>query len=127
VSAIADDGIARFVRYWALRREGRRFPSRASLDSVEFDYVLGDVAPIEAQRPPAGAGLGWRFRYRLIGTNLVMRDGSDLTGKTLEDLPEPEYREQIRATRTAVCENGEPAHRLRETCGSTIESAAMRP
>ena len=43
-----------------------------------------------------------------------MRDGYDLTGKTQEDLPGPEYREQIRATWTVVCETGEPTHRLRD-------------
>ena len=34
--------------------------------------------------------------------------------KTLEDLPEPEYRERIRATWTDVCETGIPAHHVRE-------------
>jgi hypothetical protein len=114
VSVISDDGIIRFVRYWLAKREGRRFPSRASIDPLEFDYVLGDVALIDAQRLPPGAPLRWQFRYRLVGTNLVMRDGYDLTGKTLEDLPEPEYREQIRETWTKVCETGEPVHRLRD-------------
>ncbi|MGE5202974.1 MAG: PAS domain-containing protein [Acidobacteriota bacterium] len=113
MTVIVDDRIRRFFGYWLEKREGRKIPSRASIDPLEFGYVLGDVALIDAKRETAGAAR-WRFRYRLVGTNIVTHDGYDLTGKTLEDLPEPEYREQIRATWTAVCETGEPAHRLRD-------------
>jgi PAS fold len=40
---------------------------------------------------------------------------SSATGiKTLEDLPEPEYRERVRQTWLEVCESGKPAHGIRE-------------
>lgn len=76
--------------------------------------MLGDVALVDARRPSPGAPARWNFRFRLVGTNLVMRDGYDLTGKSLDELPEPEYREQLRETWTLVCETGEPAHRKRD-------------
>lgn len=112
--AISDERIRRFFRYWLDKRGERRYPARASLDPVDFPYVLGDVAVIEAERSRVGSPWPWSFRYRLVGTKIVERDGYDLTRKTLDDLPEPQYRERIRATWIAVCETGIPAHHVRE-------------
>jgi hypothetical protein len=112
--AIADEGIRRFYRYWLGKRGDRRYPPRAALDPLDFTAVLGDVVLIDARRSEPGSRWPWSFRYRLVGTNVVARDGYDLTRKTLEDLPEPEYRERIRATWTDVCETGIAAHHVRE-------------
>lgn len=114
IERIADSDIRRFAEYWESKRAGRKYPSRAALDPLEFRYVLGNVVIIEAQRPAAGSGGSWQYRYRLIGANVVARDGYDLTNKTLEDLPEPEYRERVRATWTEVSETGIWAHHVRE-------------
>ena len=113
-SLILDPDIRRFVAYCRSKRGGARYPARAALDPLDFRYVLGDVVIIEVRRAPAGSERPWNFRYRLIGANVVQRDGYDLTNKTLEDLPEPEYRERVRATWTEVCETGAPAHHVRE-------------
>ena len=110
---IVDPQIRRFVAYWRDKRGGASYPPRAVLDPLDFRYVLGDVVIIDANRPRAVGG-AWQFRYRLIGENVVDRDGYNLTNKTLEDLPEPEYRERIRTTWTEVCQTGAPAHHLRE-------------
>lgn len=111
---IHDPDIRRFVEYWLSKRGGHSYPSRAALDPLEFRYVLGNVVIIEAQPPPAGSGERWRYRYRLIGANIVARDGYDLTNKTLEDMPDPEYRERVRTTWTDVCKTGIWAHHTRE-------------
>lgn len=58
-----------------------------------FAMYSGDVVIIEARRAPPPGPQHWWFRYRLIGANVVARDGYNLTNKTLEDLPEPEYRD----------------------------------
>ena len=112
-SRIVDPEIRRFVDYWEEKRGGAGYPARAALDPLDFKYVLGDVVLIEVRGPDAEDAQRWRFRYRLIGSNVVARDGYDLTGKTLDELPEPEYRECIRTTWTAVCETGRPAHFVR--------------
>jgi hypothetical protein len=111
---IVGPGIRRFVEYWREKRGGAEFPARADLDPIDFRYVLGDVVLIRVSRAPAGSRWPWEFHYRLIGTNLVERDGYDLTNKTLEDLPEPEYRERVRASFTEVCDTRAPIHRIRE-------------
>lgn len=112
--AIADEKIRRFFQYWLERRGDRKYPARADLDPVDFPYVLGDVVMVDAVRCPPGSHWPWTFRYRLVGTKIVQRDGYDLTGRTLDDLPEPEYRERVRETWTEACETGMPVHRVRE-------------
>jgi hypothetical protein len=111
---IADPQIRRFVEYWQGKRGAARYPARAALDPIEFRYVLGDVVIIAAKRAAPGSQFPWAFRYRLIGANVVARDGYDLTNKSLDDLPEPEYRERVRTTWTAVCDSGVPAHHIRD-------------
>jgi hypothetical protein len=112
--AIADERIRRFFQYWLDKRGDRRYPARADLDPVDFPYILGDVAIVDVLRCPPGSRWPLAFRHRLVGTKIVLRDGYDLTGKPLDDLPEPEYRERVRATWIEVCETGVPAHRVRE-------------
>jgi hypothetical protein len=111
---ILDPKIRRFVEYWRGKRGAGEFPARADLDPIDFRYVLGDVALINASRAPVGSRWPWEFHYRLIGAALVERDGYDLTNKPLDALPEPEYRERVRASFIEVCETRTPIHRIRE-------------
>lgn len=111
---IVDPEIRRFVAYWRGKRGAAKYPARAALDPSEFRYVLGDVVLVEARRAPPESAPPWRFRYRLIGSNIVARDGYDLTNKTLDEMPEPEYRERVRKTWTKVCETGIAAHYVRD-------------
>jgi len=111
---IVDPLIRRFVEYWRSMRGGAVYPSREAIDPLDFRYVLGDVVLIDAQRAPVGSQHPWSFRYRLIGANIVERDGYDLTNKTIDDLPEPQYRERIRETWLDVCETGVPVYYVRE-------------
>lgn len=60
-------------------------PARSDLDPLEFRYVLGDVVICDVNYDPM------RFFCRLHGTNLVERDGFDLTGKWLHERPAGEY------------------------------------
>jgi hypothetical protein len=111
---IADPEIRRFVAYWREKRGGAEFPARADLDPIDFRYVLGDVVLIRVSHAPPGSRWPWEFHYRLVGANLVERDGYDLTNKSLDELPEPEYRERVRASFIEVCETRAPIHRIRE-------------
>jgi hypothetical protein len=111
---IVDPEIRRFIAYWRGKCGAAEFPARADLDPIDFRYVLGDVALIQASRTPAGSHWPWEFHYRLVGAGLVERDGYDLTNKSLDALPEPEYRERVRASFIEVCETRAPIHRIRE-------------
>jgi hypothetical protein len=72
--------------YWDKCRQGREFPSRRDLDPVEFWFALGYVSLIDVLHAPL------RFRYRLVGTNLTDNLGYEMTGRMLDELPEPQVR-----------------------------------
>jgi hypothetical protein len=61
-------------------------PARRDLDPLDFPYALGYVMLVDVLREPL------RFRVRLHGTEITRRVLYDLTGKLLDDIPDPEYR-----------------------------------
>jgi hypothetical protein len=95
--------------YWDAKRGARSMPSRADLDPVEFRFVVGDVvmADVIEGDPP-------RFRIRLHGTNLSERTNFDLTGKMLDEMPAPEFRELSTRSFRKVLRTREPLHALAE-------------
>ncbi len=81
---------------WQARRRGRPLPARADFDPIDLKYVLGKLLLVDVLREPL------QFRFRLVGTELVKHSGVDLTGRTLDDYPDPEYREFMRQLYTAA-------------------------
>jgi hypothetical protein len=94
--------LRRLCEYWLARCAGRRFPARKDIDPLEFPYILGDIMLVDVLRNPL------RFRVRLHGTNMVVRAGYDMTGKLLDQLPGPEYREHVLVRCQRLVEVGEP-------------------
>lgn len=86
-----EEAIGRLFAYWNDRRGARRFPARRDLDPIEMRYALGGITLFDVERPATAEGKP-RFRYRLIGSDIVARDGFDFTGRYLDDLPLPQYR-----------------------------------
>ena len=86
-----EPAIAQLYAYWLARKGGHRFPGRQDIDPVEMKFALGGITLFDIQRPkePDSA---LRFRYRLIGSDIVARDGFDLTGRFLDELPLEQYR-----------------------------------
>lgn len=75
--------------YWRSKCAGRAMPARRDIDMVEIDrgilpyLILHDVVRTpETARP--------RYRYRLIGTELVNAIGADVTHRFLDDVLSPE-------------------------------------
>jgi hypothetical protein len=104
-AGLQDSVIRRLYDYWDARRGARFAPRRQDIDPVDFPYALNDVALAEVICGPPIA-----FRYRLVGENLVRRDGYNMRGKLLAEMPEPEYRERVRRAWTEVVENRRPRH-----------------
>jgi hypothetical protein len=82
-------------------------PSRADLDPIDIRFVIGDLilADVIDETPP-------RFRIRLHGTNLSERTSFDLTGKMLDEMPAPEFRELSYRSFRKVVRTGEPLHAI---------------
>jgi hypothetical protein len=86
-ATIQDSRLARLYAYWHLRKGSRPFPARRDLDPVDLRYVLGHLLLIDVLRDPL------RFRVRLHGSEITSRVQYDLTGKLLDELPDPTYRD----------------------------------
>ena len=101
---IFDPLLRRLYQYWERERGSYPMPTRESVDPIKMRYILGHVALIDvlAGRP--------RFRVRLHGTELVSHLGSDLTGKTVEELPFADLRRLVLAWFSGVAERRAPHH-----------------
>jgi hypothetical protein len=100
---IKDPRLLQLYWYWQERRGPRRHPSRRDIDPLEFRYILGHVMMIDVLEAVP------RFRVRLHGTEMAQRARYELTGKYLEELPNPEYRAYVLRRCEAVVQEGEPA------------------
>lgn len=89
-----EPAIARLYAYWLQQRGERRFPGRQDVDPLDMRFALGGITLFDVVRAPERTD-GYRFRYRLIGSDIVARDGFDLTGRWLDDLPLVQYRDLI--------------------------------
>jgi hypothetical protein len=97
---------------WLGRRRGRALPARRDFDILDLKYILGDLSLIEVLAAPL------RFRFRAHGTNEAERLRIDLTGKTIDDHPDPEYREISARIYAKAVETRTPQRVLRECARS---------
>lgn len=89
-----EPAIARLYTYWCERKGEHRFPARQDIDPIGMKFALGGITLFDIHWPATAddAGSKPRFRYRLIGSEIVARDGFDLTGRWLDELPLLQYR-----------------------------------
>lgn len=91
------------MRYWEVKRAGRRFPARADIDPLELKSVLGNIVMVDVVPQENGEV---RFRYRLFGTEFVFYHGADLTGHWLDEIPNAGFREALIAMYRMVIDDG---------------------
>ena len=100
--------LRRLYHDWSVRRHGRPMPSRADFDILDLDYILGDLNLLDVLYQPL------RFRFRVHGSNAVARLGFDLTGKTIDAYPDPDYRTIVREHFTAAVQSRAPKRIVRD-------------
>lgn len=102
-----EPAIAQLYAYWLARKGAHAFPGRQDIDPVEMKFALGGITLFDIHRP-SDTNPALRFRYRLIGSDIVARDGFDLTGRFLDELPLAQYRGLIEGRLKALVENPAP-------------------
>jgi hypothetical protein len=97
-----------FVDLWQLwesKRGTRLLPSRSDFDPWEFKTLLPDIFLLDVLPPPA------RYRFRLLGENVVRFHGHNFTGKSLRECFEPAAETLLTALFDVVVEGRAPVFR----------------
>ena len=102
LSELTDSRQRTVYDYWQEKRKDRRMPARADLLPEDIGPSLGVVNLIDVTGPP------WRFRFRLLGTEVVEAYGEDLTGQDAARVQPPSYAEVLLRQYAEVAEGAVP-------------------
>ena len=94
--------LRRLQDYWQAQRRDRDFPARRDIDPIDFRFALGHVSLIDVLRSPL------RFRFRLVATQITEHLGYEMTGKTADQIPEPQVRRYVLTQYRRVVEARRP-------------------
>jgi hypothetical protein len=89
-------------RDWENRRRGREFPARADFDPLDLKYILGHLSLIDVLHDPL------RFRYRLHASKIAERICFDMTGKSVDLIPDAVFRKIVKDQFAEVVESRAP-------------------
>lgn len=105
LSQMIEPGLRTLHGYWSAKRGARQMPARADIDPLEVPRLLPHLMLVAvAGEPP-------RFRFRLVGTEIVARYGAELTGRELDDIDlgtelgsvRSQYEETVRDASPTYC------------------------
>jgi len=74
------------LQLWEERRQGGSLPARGAFDPLDLKKFLGRIVLFDVLRDPR------RFRFRLVGTEWVLRFGLDPTNTLVDDFPRVQSR-----------------------------------
>lgn len=101
---VRDPNVRQFLSLWFAEANAGRRPGKEFLDPLRLRFLLGSLSMLEVQKNPL------RFRYRLAGTDVVQRLGTELTGKWLDDHPNPVFRPLLIQGARMVYHTGRPVY-----------------
>lgn len=120
--AVLDDPMLdRLVRYWRAARQGNTLPPVAAIDPFALRFALGHMVVVEPSHDSV------EFQVRLYGSKLAYRNGYDLTGKMLRDIPDAETRRATEQAAARVLFGMQPLlmQRHRLLGGELVDYAAL--
>ena len=91
---LADQRLHRLYGLWCAARtaNSNTLPDHAFIDPLHLRFIIGSLLLFEVQPEPL------RFRYRLVGTDVVDHLGLELTGLWLDEHPDVDRIDRIAAT-----------------------------
>jgi hypothetical protein len=111
---IVDPRLRALFDYWRARADARAMPARRDIDPADFVALLSAVALVDVLYDPL------RFRYRLVGTQIVERLGREMSGRWVSEIPRPQLREAtmrdyelVVRQRAAVLDHGDDIYDTR--------------
>ncbi len=109
--AEVDPRLRRLLAFWRQSAGARRYPGRAAVDPLQLKELLGRLVLVDAvdQGPPStDPGRPVRFRYRLFGTGYTFYHGRDMTGKWVDEVAEPTFRDDLLEVYALAVAQGKP-------------------
>jgi hypothetical protein len=104
---LRDPDLIRFYDIWAGLRGDRAMPSRKDVDVLHIPpEFLPNLMLIDVLHAPR------RYRYRLIGTQVVAASGEDRTGEAFENVEFFKANPVVLEQYNCVAENRRPLHSL---------------
>ncbi|MBP7063097.1 PAS domain-containing protein [Ferrovibrio sp.] len=104
---LAEPRLSRLFEDWQRAALWRGLPGTSFADPLHLRYLLGSLVLIDVVRD----GLGRRrFRYRLVGTNIVDRQGKDRTGTWLDRHGESDFAAAALKVCNLVAEQRQPVY-----------------
>jgi hypothetical protein len=103
LGAIPSELLQRMLVYWQSKCGGHAMPARADIDPLEFAWGLGNVSLLDVERDPL------QFRYRLAGSKLARIMEVDLTGRSIDDIRQVEFRNLMRRHLQELVETAQPS------------------
>lgn len=86
VPRIRHAALARLLQDWQARCADRLLPARGHFQPEDLGYILGNLILWDIQPEPLTA------TYRLYGSNFAVNRSGEMTGKTMDQLPDPVMR-----------------------------------
>lgn len=105
LKVVSDPALRDLLAYWMAIHPRTVLPSRGHFDPVDVPRALPNIVLTEVERDP------YRFRVRLMGTEVVRAFGRDFTGRLLDDVI-PDFETSFGCLhRIEVAETGMPNYR----------------
>jgi hypothetical protein len=101
--------LRRLFDYWQGKRRPGRLPGRKEVDPIEMTSFLRWVILIGVERQTALL----RFKFRLIGTNVVELFGGDSTGSYLDETSSGDNLVNIHQRLSSIVETQRPVYGIR--------------
>jgi len=108
VTALDHPLLLGLLRHWEAKRGTRSLPARADFRPEEMQKFLSHIFLVDVESEPR------RFRFRLIGTEIVTSYGVELTGQYTDRIQPPAYRVMVERHYGEVVDSARPmVHRMR--------------
>lgn len=98
--------LRRLLADWVTACPAADIPDTVFIDPFRLRYVLDALIVVDIVPQPDGSP---RFRYRLIGSDIVDRRGRDQTGRWMDENPDPGLVKLATAASHAVLAARQPA------------------
>lgn len=107
LTALDHPRLTGLYRCWDAKRGMRAMPRRADFLPEELLPFLGYIVLIDVEAAPR------RFRFRLVGTEIVDSYGFEMTGRYTEEIEPPSYRAMVERHYAQAADLARPvAHRM---------------